>query len=417
MTSMQRGSNVPRLGDFNQRVVLDCIRRTTTGISRVEIAGLTGLSEQTVSNLTRRLLEEGLVIEVGREVNGPGKPRTMLGLNSQGMFSIGIHLDPVTVAVLMLNLAGEVVQRTTVMLEDDADPASVLDGIVTAVERVTAAHPAALGRMMGVGVGVPGPLDVVRGVMINPPLLQTWRDVPIATLLRSRLALPVCVEKDLIAAAAGEAWLRQGSIAPDFLYVYLGAGLGFGLVHDGAVQHGVSHNFGEVNMFIIQTSEPPLSCCVVPGSFAHRISPRHLIHAAAEGGALDRAEVDSATNSPTGRDALVAVLAQQARDGDAASMRIFEALADDLAAGLAPLTDLLDVNEVVIGGHSWARYADLVSAPMARRLGERAVLRTARPVHVQSSRAMHEAIAIGAATMVLDERVSPDARGLSGRRP
>lgn len=411
---MQRGSNVPRLGDFNLRVVLDCIRRSG-GVSRVEIAQLTHLSEQTVSNLTRRLLEQDLIVELGREIKGVGKPRTMLGLRADGMYSIGVHLDPVSIEVLLMNLAGEVVERTVVPVADEASPEDVVRDMDEAIDRIAEGHPDAADRLMGVGVAVPGPIDAERGVMINPPLLERWRDVPIATLMSARLELPVIVEKDLIAAAAGEAWLRKGTGTPDFLYVYLGAGLGFGLVHDGAVQRGVSHNFGEVNTFIIPTSAPTLECCVIPGSFAHRISPRHLLFAGLDLGLLTCEGVMDATNSPAKRDHLVAQMAVAANDGDEAAMQVFLTLAEDLASGLAPLSDLLDVSEIVIGGHSWAHYAHLIQEPLATGLGERAVLRTARPVHVQSSRAMYEAIAIGAATMVLDDRVSPDARGLLGR--
>ncbi|MGJ6979083.1 ROK family protein [Aestuariimicrobium soli] len=392
--------------------MLDCIRRTTAGISRVEIAQLTALSEQTVSNLTRRLLDQGLAVELGREIKGVGKPRTMLGLNPDGMYAVGVHLDPASIAVVLVNLAGEVVEQTVVPVADEADPQVVVADIARAVALVVADRD----PVMGVGVGVPGPIDAERGVMINPPLLERWRDVPIAELMMAAIGLPVSVEKDLIVAAGGEAWLRQGGATPDFLYTYLGAGLGFGLVHEGAVQRGVSHNFGEVNIFLIQTPGPHLSCCVIPGSFAHRVSPRHLIFAAADVGALSDDVVRRASNSPAGRDALLAALVDQARDGDPRSSQVFATLAHDLAEGLAPLSDLLDVSEIVIGGHSWAHYGGLVEEPLADRLAQRAVLRTARPVHVQTSAALESGIALGAATMVLDERVSPDARGLSGRQ-
>lgn len=412
MTSMQRGSNVPRLGDFNQRVVLDCIRRTTAGISRVEIAKLTALSEQTVSNLTRRLLDQGLVVELGREIKGVGKPRTMLGLNPTGMFAVGVHFDPVSIDVVLVDLAGEVVDETVVPVGDEAEPSVVVADIAEAVARVVGDHE----PVMGVGVAVPGPIDAERGVMINPPLLARWRDVPIAELMSAAIGLPVMVEKDMIVAAAGEAWQRQGGASPDFLYAYLGAGLGFGVVHHGVVQRGVSHNFGEINTFLIQTVGPHLHCCVIPGSFAHRVSPRHLIFSAADAGALSEATVHEASESPPRRDALLARLAEQAHAGDKASNRVFEVLAHDLGEGLAPLSDLLDVSEVVIGGHSWGHYGALIQEAVGARLGQRAALRTARPVHVRTSHAIESGIALGAATMVLDERVSPDASGLSGRR-
>src|SRR5438132_10565923 len=82
--SPRRGTNLPRMGDFNLTVILDAIRRAPAGLSRVELAQLVGLSPQTISNISRRLLDQDLIVEAGKEGTGPGKPRTMLRLNSSG---------------------------------------------------------------------------------------------------------------------------------------------------------------------------------------------------------------------------------------------------------------------------------------------------------------------------------------------
>ena len=82
------------MGDFNLTVILDAIRRTSNGLSRVELAQIVGLSPQTISNISRRLLDQHLIVEAGKEGSGPGKPRTILRLNPGGMFALGVHLDP-----------------------------------------------------------------------------------------------------------------------------------------------------------------------------------------------------------------------------------------------------------------------------------------------------------------------------------
>ena len=80
--SPRRGTNLPRMGDFNLTVILDAIRRSPAGLSRVELAQIVGLSPQTISNISRRLLDQDLIYEAGKEGTGPGKPRTMLRLKS-----------------------------------------------------------------------------------------------------------------------------------------------------------------------------------------------------------------------------------------------------------------------------------------------------------------------------------------------
>src|SRR4051794_22645959 len=108
---MARGSNLSRLGDLNQVELLDTVRRTRAGISRVELATETGLTAQTVSNIVRRLLAEDLVVESGRVQSSlRGKPRTLLKVRPSARFAVGVHVDPATLTFVLIDLEGRVRQ-------------------------------------------------------------------------------------------------------------------------------------------------------------------------------------------------------------------------------------------------------------------------------------------------------------------
>ena len=94
------------MGDFNLTVILDAVRRAGGGLSRVELAQIVGLSPQTISNISRRLLDQNLIVEAGKEGSGPGKPRTILRLNPGGMYALGVHLDPAVTTLVVLDLVG-----------------------------------------------------------------------------------------------------------------------------------------------------------------------------------------------------------------------------------------------------------------------------------------------------------------------
>src|SRR5690606_624439 len=100
----RRGTNLPRVADFNQAVILDAVRHAPGGLSRVELAELTGLSAQAVSNITRRLLSRELITEAGTLPAGRGKPRTLLRLHRTGHFAVGVHVDPTVTTVALLDL-------------------------------------------------------------------------------------------------------------------------------------------------------------------------------------------------------------------------------------------------------------------------------------------------------------------------
>ena len=77
-------------------------------------AEIVGLSPQTISNISRRLLDQDLIYEAGKEGTGPGKPRTMLRLKCSGMYAVGVHLDPSVTTFVVLDLVGAVVKHSRI---------------------------------------------------------------------------------------------------------------------------------------------------------------------------------------------------------------------------------------------------------------------------------------------------------------
>ena len=161
------------MGDFNQSVILDAIRRARTGLSRVELASSTGLSAQTISNICRRLLEKGLIEEAGKEISGPGKPRTMLRLNPTGRFALGVHLDPTVTTFVMLDLTGSIVARSRRPTPTSSDPGVIIASLVAELDELVAISGVDRERIAGVGIAAPGPIDSLHGVGGNPPHLTS----------------------------------------------------------------------------------------------------------------------------------------------------------------------------------------------------------------------------------------------------
>ena len=124
------------MGDFNLTVILDAIRRSPAGLSRVELAQIVGLSPQTISNISRRLLDQDLIYEAGKEGTGPGKPRTMLRLNSAGMYAVGVHLDPAVTTFVVLDLVGAVVKHSLIKTPAGTDPGAVIDTIAAEIKQL-----------------------------------------------------------------------------------------------------------------------------------------------------------------------------------------------------------------------------------------------------------------------------------------
>ncbi|WP_433159028.1 ROK family transcriptional regulator [Kribbella sp. CA-247076] len=403
--AVRRGTNLDRVGGYNDAVVLDTIRRTEQKLSRVELAEATGLSGQAISNITRRLLEAGLVREAGRQRgNGLGKPRTLLELEPTGQYAVGVHLDPAVVTVVMLDLTGEVVARRRVETPYGDHPDVLIDGIAATIEEVIGEAGAPRDRVVGLGIAAPGPIDVDRGVVVDPPNLAAWHLVPLRDELRVRTGLPVLLDKDVTAAASAEKWAGGPNGRGSFVFFYLGTGIGAGLVIGDEVVRGSSSNVGELGHVIVDP-DGPLCYCGRRGCVGETSQPRYLVRQAIQAGVLAQG-IDLADRQAV--DAAFTRLCAVAEAGPGVAREIVAASAERIAKVVEDIANLLDLERVVFGGPHWEQLAPFFGDAVRTALAERFLVRSVHPFEVAGTALGADVGAIGAASLVLDRTFSPN---------
>lgn len=237
------GTNLERAADYNQRIVLQAIR-IADETTRSELATITGLTPPTIANITRRLLDLGLIAEAGRRFGMRGQPALRLRVNPDGCFSIGINIDRDHYTIVSLDLAGNV--RTRAMKEISfAMPEHVLSCLREEVAAIRASGAIDEKRLIGIGVALPDDLGSVA-LPHRPEGYAVWNELDVAELVREVLPLPVHIDNDAAAAAIGEAQFGSGLTQPSFFYVLISAGLGGGLVMDGTYVRGATSRSGEI---------------------------------------------------------------------------------------------------------------------------------------------------------------------------
>jgi predicted NBD/HSP70 family sugar kinase len=437
MAEHRRGANLPSIGGFNRTVVLDAVRRSPDGLSRVELAARTGLSAQTVSNVTRFLIEAGMIVESGTVVSGRGKPRTILRLEPGSRYAVGVHVDPAVVTYVLLDLAGTVVAASTTSTPTADDPSEVVRTIASAVDGLVADAGVAVDSVLGVGIASPGPIDVEAGIVVDPPFLPRWRDVPLRDALAEATGYPVLLEKDVTAAAVGEMFLAGESSARNFAFVYFGTGFGVGLVVDHEPVRGVGSNAGDAGHIMVDQG----SLAGTPdgsgtrGEVGAAVAPDRLVQVARSrglalsgGGAV--AEADAGADATDATDAADAADAADVDAVNAAWDELAAAIADgdDTAVTLAAdagtvmgnavvlIVNLLDIDRVVFGGPFWSRIASAALPAARTAIVGSPLLVPKHAVQVVESDRGADVAAVGAACLVLDAALSPRASTLLIRR-
>ncbi|MBE2992016.1 ROK family transcriptional regulator [Sphingomonas sp. CFBP 13603] len=237
------GTNLARAGDYNQRVVLQVIRRHPD-ITRTEIAAMTNLTAPTIANITGRLFDSDLIIDAGRRTGGRGQPAVRLRINPDGCFAIGLNIDRDHVTLVSLDLAGVVRSRFTRQVPF-AMPGDVVEVIRAGIAAIRETGVIGMDRVLGVGIALPDDLGRVA-LPHRPAGYEAWGAVDLPTLLADVVPWSIHVDNDAAAAAIGEAQFGDGHDHASFFYVLVSAGLGGGLVIDGAYYRGANARSGEI---------------------------------------------------------------------------------------------------------------------------------------------------------------------------
>ncbi|MEU4194335.1 ROK family transcriptional regulator [Kribbella sp. NPDC026611] len=405
----QAGANQYDLGSFNEAVIIETIRLAGI-ISRTEISRRTGLTQQSVSRILRILLQQGLLVEEAQErAERLGKPRTPVRMRSNAAHAVGIHIDPELLTVAVVDLDGKIVRRETVDLAEDLEAGKLVDLTAATVTAALSISQVDLDSMLGVGVAVPGPIDT-DGSFLALPLQPAWRGLKIRQLLQERLNHPVLVEKDGTAAAIGERWIGRSARARDFAYLYLGTGVGSGLILNGSIYRGGTSNageFGQVAALRMGEWDPENGPRLVP-----ECNPTASLPViAAEFGYV---ETDPGATDEARR---YKAVCKAAAAGDEAAVRAVRQVARVIGQGAVGLVDLLDIDLLVLGGPAYSQeVSEIFLSEIGRAVNAHPLARETREVAVEESMLQKDAAAVGAASTIFHDAFTPRVSGSSQAR-
>ncbi|MGK3142331.1 ROK family transcriptional regulator [Pantoea sp. C2G6] len=244
------GTNLEHARAHNRRVVIEAIRLHGE-LTRAELARMTALTPQTVSNIVAELEQAGLLTSRQPRRSGRGQPSIPITLNPTSAWSIGIHLDHQTLLLVLVDLSGEVHFRSLVLVQKP-QPAATLACIASVLAEMRAFLGSHWQKVLGIGVVMPGPFGVEGISSVGPTTLNGWEQVDIEAELHAISGLPVTLENDATVAAIGERFHGIARQLNSFIYLYIGTGLGAGIFTDGHIYTGHAHNAGEVGHIVVE---------------------------------------------------------------------------------------------------------------------------------------------------------------------
>ncbi|HET6899283.1 MAG TPA: ROK family protein [Vicinamibacteria bacterium] len=214
--------------------------------TRAELIEATGLSAPTVGSLVSHLIRSGVVRELGAGPSRGGRRPAFMEFNARHGLVAGIDLGPTRTRLSVADLRGEPLAHRIVPTPASIGPEALLSRMAAAVRTLMREEAAPSDKLLAVAVGVPGVVDYDRGVVPLAPNLNGWTNVAVRDILERILEAPVVVENDVNLAVIGEHWRGAARGHDTCAFLFVGTGIGAGVLIDGELHRGRHFMAGEI---------------------------------------------------------------------------------------------------------------------------------------------------------------------------
>jgi predicted NBD/HSP70 family sugar kinase len=376
---MREKADIDLVRRHNRHVVLEALRLHGP-MPRVKLGRLTGLSPASITSISTQLLAEKAMLEMEaeteRDPNRRGRPTVLLGLNPEAAFVVAIKISIGVLEFALADFSGKIIARKTCLVDTylmAPDAFGVV--MVQAVRDFLAENnlsPAAIARM---GIAAQGVADSRLGVIAWSPAFKT-RYVPVVAPIETELGIACALANDANMIAEGLMARDRYNYTGTAAVVYMGYGVGMGLVIDGAVYHGstgAAAEFGHMNH--------------VPGGAACRCGRAGCLEAyASDYGILRSAQNQPDISPPPSSSvnpAIMRELENSARAGDANAIAAYQKAGRAIGFGLARLIALLNPDRIVLSGPG-TRALDLVEPALRAAIEEGVVAELRHRVKIET---------------------------------
>lgn len=281
-------------------------------------------------------------------------------------YSIGVDLGGTNLRIAAVDEQGKLIEKVTLGTQVALGRDRVVNDMCSAIQQVSGKHKDS-GRLLGIGIGVPGIIDMKTGMVHESPNLPDWADYPARDEIEKRLGTRVILENDANSAALGEKWLGAAREFDDMAMLTLGTGVGGGLVLGGRVWHGMTGMAGEFGHTTVEPNGALCGCgnfgCLE--AYASATAVMRMAREAVSNGATALAR--AANSDPEFNAKVVYNLAIQ---GDQDARKIFRRVGSAIGLVLSNLVNALNLPIYVIGGgvsNAWDAFAPSIFEELSRR--------------------------------------------------
>lgn len=359
--------------------------------TRANLAADTGLARSTVSARVEELLASGLIAYAGENSSTGGRPPTTFAFNPNARCVLAVDLGGTHARIAVTDLAAQILAEEEQELAIAQGPQTVLDAVLETGARLLTEAGKSGDDLIGIGVGLPGPVEFATGRPTSPPIMPGWDNYDVPAHLRATYDVPILVDNDVNIMALGEHDVVYPDVA-HMMFVKIATGIGSGIISDGRLQHGAQGAAGDLGHIASgDDDQTPCSC----GNLG-------CLEAVASGPAV-AARLRAAGLDVPNHAALISLV----RAGDIEAIRAVREAGRKVGAVLASCVNMLNPELIVIGGLV-VTAGEHFLAGIRETVYSRSLPLATQHLRIVASRTSGRAGVLGASSLVTAHTLSPE---------
>ncbi|HEX8230478.1 MAG TPA: ROK family transcriptional regulator [Chloroflexia bacterium] len=329
--------------------VLEALRRQVA-VSRTDISRLTNWSRPKVTAVVNRMIDRGVLMEVGEGESQGGRRPQLLRLNSDLGYVVGIDIGATSIDLAVADLNSHVLLRDSGPADVRQEPTVLLGEVKRRLSDMLRKGGVRAEEIIGIGVGLPGPVDFARGVLVAPPLMPGWGNYPIRGFFHNLFPNAfVSVDNDVNMMALGELRAGAGKGIDNFLFIKIGTGIGAGIICHGLVHRGSTGSAGDIGHISVDRTGPTCHCGNI-GCLEIMAAGPAIADRAAEAARTGASGILARKLEARGGHLRTEDVGTAAREGDRVALEIIQSSGQMVGDVLAGLVNFFNPSLVLIGG-------------------------------------------------------------------
>ena len=393
---------------YKRNRLMEILRCSDQNLSRYDLKKMSGYSMSSILELSREMIEEGLIYEEECEDSRVGRKPAWLRINPDGGYYVGLEFNAQYMNTVVMNLVGTILYKETRETADGVSPhRAKLEQILKQIQdmlEIAQQNVPDRSRIIGIGMGIPGYVDSEKGYSYGYSRIPGWKDIMIRDLVQESTGIPCYIQNNVSVMTLAYKWLNYNGNSNDFVFLSIRTGIRMVTISNNRLVTGKGGFAGEIGHIRISNGGRICSCGRY-GCLNSEISDPSLLNIIKEGFQVHHYQRIYELAGENEDNVKIEHYVQAVLEGDEESVKLMKVVAGTLGKALALVVNILAPSEVVLSGKQF-EIGEVFLDEIRNAVKEEVIAQNFRNLRIKKSEFGGEIGAIGAACMVMEEYFS-----------